>query len=133
MTTAQDTTTTTKRDVIRQMGEAGARRDWEAFKTFLTDDILFKCGGLPERHGPDDVVELYVQTFKTDLVLTGLVPRGSWELEDIVIIEYTTQATRVKDNAVVEFPCVDTYRFKDHKIHEWRVYPMYPLFLGKFD
>ena len=58
------------------MGEALFRRDWEQFKTFLADDILFKDGGLPERHGPDAVVDLYVQTFKTDLVLDGLMPAG---------------------------------------------------------
>ena len=125
---------TTKRDIIKKMGEALFRRDWEQFKTFLADDILFKDGGLPERHGPDAVADLYIQTFKTDLVLDGLKSRGSWQPEeDTVIIEYVTQATRVKDNKAVEFPCVDTYRFRGDKIHEWRVYPMYPLFVGTFD
>ena len=44
---------TTKRDIVKKMGEALFRRDWEQFKTFLADDILFKDGGLPERHGQD--------------------------------------------------------------------------------
>lgn len=128
----QITTTITKREIIKRMGEAGYQRNWELFKTFLSNDILFKVGGLPEKKGPDAVADLYIQTFKTDLVLEGLKTRGSWELEDIVIIEYDTKATRVQDNKQVEFPCVDTYRFKGNKIHEWRVYPMYPLFIGKF-
>lgn len=126
-------TATTKKEIIQHMGEAGYQRDWDLFKTFLSDDILFKVGGLPERRGPDAVADLYIQTFKTDLVLEGLKARGSWELQDIVIIEYDTQATRVKDNKLVEFPCVDTYRFRNNKIHEWRVYPMYPLFLAIFN
>ena len=123
-----------KRDIIKKMGEALFRRDWEQFKSFLADDILFKDGGLPDRHGPDAVADIYIQTFKTDLVLNGLKARGSWQPEeDIVIIEYVTQATRVKDNKAVEFPCTDTYRFRGDKLREWRVYPMYPLFVGTFD
>jgi len=122
-------------DIIRHMGQAGAERNWELFKTFLADDIFFKVGGLPERIGPDAVADLYIQTFKTDLVLEGLKTRGNWEIneDNIVIIEYTTTARRVKDNKIVEFPCVDTYRFKGDKIGEWRVYPMYPLFIESFD
>ena len=42
----QITTTITKREIIKQMGEAGYQRNWELFKTFLSNDIRLADGNV---------------------------------------------------------------------------------------
>lgn len=114
-----------KLHIVRRMQQAVSEGNWDAFRTCLTEDAFYKVGNVIETRGPQAIAEYLIRLAKTEMLITNMVPRGSWEFEDAAIVEYDMQGTRVTDNKNVDYPCVDTYRFRGDLIYEWRVYPAF--------
>jgi limonene-1,2-epoxide hydrolase len=111
------------------ISDAIVREDWDEVKSHLTDDVFYKVGSDPERHGPEDVVGFLKELFLT-AKFTGEDVRQIWESEGAVVIEMDAHYLRVKDGKQFSIACVDIYRLQGDKVREWRVYPdLRPLFM----
>ena len=115
--------TVSKVDLVIEMETAGGKHDWDYFKTFFVDDVLFKVGASVEMRGYEEIANYL--TWFYDIAVPNLPFdfRGTWELEDVVIIEMDAKYIRRSDGKPVSFPCTDILRFQGNKIREWRVYP----------
>jgi predicted SnoaL-like aldol condensation-catalyzing enzyme len=118
-----------KLDSVMAMETSAFQGKWDIFKSFFTDDVYFKSGSTIEISGADAIAEFYKKIQETKLRSTGVNTRGTWEFENVVIIEMDVQAIQISNGQAVEYPSVDIFRFKDDKISEWRVYPVYSLFV----
>ena len=114
---------------VQLMRKAYAEKELDLFKSFFTDDILYKPGSIKEIRGPEALLETLNEIF-SPVIIKKMSPRGTWELEDVVIYDYDMEIMYTSDNKTVEFPCVDIFQFRDDKISEWRVYPLHPSFIA---
>jgi limonene-1,2-epoxide hydrolase len=105
------------------------RGDWDQFRSSLTEDVLFAVGSVSEVTGPQAVADYYRKTQTGDHQITCADIRGSWELDNVVIIEMDVHARRAGDGKTVSYPSVGTFRFRGDKVHKWRTYPVYPSFI----
>ncbi len=113
---------------VQAMEGASFQGDWDAFKSFFTDDVLFKAGALAEMTGPQACADYFKKMQATLLRITNARIRGTWEVANAVIVEMDVQAKRIPDGKEVGYPSVDVFRFAGGKIAEWRVYAVYPAF-----
>lgn len=118
----------TPSQIVAAMEGASFRGDWEGFKSFFTDDLLFKVGAVAEMTGPEACADYFKRMQTTLLRITNAKIRGTWDVSDTVIVEMDVQAIRLSDGKEVEYPSVDVFRFAANKIREWRVYAVYPAF-----
>jgi predicted SnoaL-like aldol condensation-catalyzing enzyme len=109
-------------DAIQEMSEAVLNEDWEKFKTFLTDDIMYKVGSSEPTYGKQAVVDFLSSVFKTTGKLTGHDVRKVWNEPDIITIEMDANYRRLKDDEMVKVACCDVYRMRGNQVSEWRVY-----------
>jgi limonene-1,2-epoxide hydrolase len=74
-----DVSTTGVRDVVLGLWQALSRRDWDAIKTFLTDDCLYVDMPVPAlaARGPEDIVKR---------LKVGLEPLAGYENHDGVLV-----------------------------------------------
>lgn len=107
---------------LTKMYEALHASNWEEFKTFFTDDVLYKIGANDPVIGPEAIAGLLQHIYKT-LKLTTHNQRGFWEVGNTIILEMDANYVNKKDKTFVQVPCTDIYRFDGEKIYEWRVYP----------
>ncbi len=108
--------------ILGKMYEALHASNWEEFKTFFTDDVLYKIGANDPVIGPEAIAGLLQHIYKT-LKLTTHNQRGFWEVGNTIILEMDANYVNKKDKTFVQVPCTDIYRFDGEKIYEWRVYP----------
>jgi ketosteroid isomerase-like protein len=116
----------TKAQAVQAMEQAAFVGDWDKFKSFLSDDVQYRCGNDAEVTGPQAVASFLITMLTKRLALNNLEVRAVWETEDAVVSEFNSQGLRIKDNKNVTFPCLDIYRFRDGKIWNWRVFPIEP-------
>jgi ketosteroid isomerase-like protein len=119
----------TKLEKVMAMQAAAAQGNWELFKSFLTEDIYFKVGSAQELIGPQAVADYCRELQLRELRITGAEAIGVWEVENAVIVEMGVQAERIGDGKIIEYPSVDSFRFQDDRVHEWRIYPVYSIFM----
>jgi ketosteroid isomerase-like protein len=112
----------TKVQAVQEMEQAAFAGNWDKFRSFLSDDIYFRCGNTGELRGAPGVVDFMITMLTKRLALNDLQVRSAWETEDAVIMEFDMKGLRMRDNKNVAFPCLDIYRFGDGKIRDWRVY-----------
>lgn len=122
---------TSKLGLVETLRNSAINGDFDVFKSFLKEDLLLKVGANDEIRTPESAVDFFVDMNSNKIQLTGLEVRDSWEIQDVVIVEYFIKGKRVSDHKYFEFPCVDIYHFQEEKIHEWHVYPMYEAFVEK--
>lgn len=108
--------------ILGKMYEALHAENWELFKSFFTDAVLYKIGANDPVIGPDAIAGLLQHIYKT-LKLTTHNQRGFWEVGNTIILEMDANYVNKKDKTFVQVPCTDIYRFDGDKIYEWRVYP----------
>ena len=120
-----------KINLVETLRNSAITGDFELFKTFLKDDLLLRVGATDEIRNPESAVDFFIDMTSNKIKLTGLEVRDSWEIQDVVIVEYFMKGQRVSDHQYFEFPCVDIYHFQQEKIYEWHVYPMYEAFVKK--
>lgn len=108
--------------ILGKMYEALHAEKWEEFKSFFTDDVLYKIGANDPVIGPEAIAGLLQHIYKT-LKLTTHNQRGFWEIGSTIILEMDANYVNKKDKTFVQVPCTDIYRFDGEKIYEWRVYP----------
>jgi ketosteroid isomerase-like protein len=108
--------------ILGKMYEALHAENWEEFKTFFTDDVLYKIGANDPVIGPDAIAGLLQHIYKT-LKLTTHNQRGFWEVGNTIILEMDANYVNKQNKTFVQVPCTDIYRFNGEKIFEWRVYP----------
>jgi SnoaL-like domain len=112
---------------VQAMEQAAFAGNWDKFKSFLADDVYFRCGNTAEFKGSQGVVDFMQTMLSSRLALNDLQVRSAWETADTVIMEFDMKAVRIRDNKNVAFPCLDIYRFgSDGKIHDWRVNAIEP-------
>jgi ketosteroid isomerase-like protein len=116
----------TKLQTVQAMEQAAFAGDWEKFKSFLADDVYFRCGNTAELNGPENVAQFMITMMTSRLALNDLQIKSAWETDDAVLMEFNMKALRMSDNKNVSFPCTDIYRFGDGKIRDWRVYAIEP-------
>ena len=121
-------TTQSNIEIINNMQRALLQKDWDRFKLFFTDDVVYRPGDLAEARGLQALVKYMDQIF-SPVVVDVIDRKKTFELEDTVIIEYDMQITSVSDGKSEKFPCVDVYEFTNRKIGGWRVYPMHSRFV----
>ncbi|VEP12875.1 conserved hypothetical protein [Hyella patelloides LEGE 07179] len=102
---------------------ASGKHDENYFKTFFLDDVFFKVGASKETRGYRNIIDYLIWLFSFIEPNWPFEFRGTWELEDTVIIEMDTKCFRRSDGKPISFPCTDILRFEGNKIREWRVYP----------
>lgn len=108
---------------IAAMYAALHKEDWETFKTFFTDSVLYKIGANDPVIGPNNIAGMLTEIYKT-LKLTSHNQRGFWVVDgNTVILEMDANYVNKKLEQFVQVPCTDIYRFEGDKIFEWRVYP----------
>ena len=108
---------------IGAMYAALHKEDWETFKTFFTDSVLYKIGANDPVVGPNNIAGMLSEIYKT-LKLTSHNQRGFWVVDgNTVILEMDANYVNKKQEKFVQVPCTDIYRFEGDKIFEWRVYP----------
>jgi ketosteroid isomerase-like protein len=110
-------------EVLSAFQVALTQGNWESARAFLTDDVVLRIGNRPEVKGPAAVREQLGEVFSR-LCPSAATFTEVWGFGDALVVEMTVQATRVPDGRKVEYPCVETYRFADGKIKEWRIYPV---------
>ena len=98
--------------------------------SLLTGDAVVKVGDHPEVKSPHSILEHVQEIFSKRLKPTGAEPLDVWEFDGVMLVEMIVQASRVRDGRAVEYPCVETYRFADGKIREWRIYPIVTTLLA---
>jgi ketosteroid isomerase-like protein len=116
-------------ETIDAMRLAYARRDWDSFRSLVTDDVLYRPGAVAEVKGPRALWD-YLDQIYGGVRISKMTPRGIWEADDVVIYEYEMQITYTKDNRSADFPCVDIFQFRGDTISGWRVYPLHPSFVA---
>ncbi|MEB3310934.1 MAG: AtaL-like protein [Snowella sp.] len=107
---------------LTKMYDALHAENWAEFKTFFTDDVLYKIGANDPVIGPDAIAGLLQHIYKT-LKLTTHNQRGFWEIGNTIILEMDANYVNKQNKTFVQVPCTDIYRFTGDKISEWRVYP----------
>ena len=117
----------TKLDIVNHMRKAYSEKNWELLKSFFADDVFYRPGAVKEMIGKQAIVDTFQQLYSIYTV-DNMLPHRTWELEDVVIMEYDMRVTRISDNKSIKFPCVDIYQFKGDVISDWRVYPMHAKF-----
>jgi hypothetical protein len=120
-----------KLSLVETLRNSAIAGNFDLFKSFLKDDLLLKVGATDEIRSPEGAVEFFIDMTSNKIQLTGLEVKDSWEIEDVVIVEYYIKGHRVSDRKYFEFPCVDIYHLQKEKISEWHVYPMYEAFINK--
>jgi len=111
-----------KINLIMAIEKAATDSDWECFKSYFTNDVLFKVGAGQERRGIRAIEDYLSWLF---LILEPHLPveiRGCWEQGDVVIRQVDAEFTRRSDDKSIRFPSVDIFRFDNDKIREWRIY-----------
>ncbi len=116
----------TKTQAVQAMEQAAFAGDWDRFKSFLADDVYFRCGNTAELTGSDGVVKFMMTMLSSRLALNDLQVRSAWETDGAVLMEFDMKGLRIRDNKNVIFPCLDIYRFGGGKIRDWRVYAIEP-------
>lgn len=117
-----DVSTIAARDVVLGLWQALSRRDWDAVKTFLSDDCLYVDMPVPaaSARGPEDIV--------TRLKL-GLEPLAGYENYDGVLLsdgedvmyEHSEKWTfQTGEQGVLRF--VTVHRVVDGKVALWKDY-----------
>ena len=95
---------------------AAYRGDWDQFRASLTQDVRFAVGSVSEVTGPQAVADYYRRKKQTgDHQIAGADIRGSWGLDNVVIIEMVVHARRAGDGKTVSDPSVGTFRFRGDK------------------
>jgi limonene-1,2-epoxide hydrolase len=112
------------------MEAAAFSENWEKFKTFFTNDMYYFVGNKTELHSIQEIVDYLIQFRAKELEIYNLDFLLAYEDEKTVVTELSVKAVRKADNKHVVFPTVDIYRFKDGKIHDWRVYAIEPTHTG---
>jgi len=79
---------------------------------------------------PHSILEHVQEIFSKQLKPTGAELLDVWEFDGVMLVEMIVQASRVRDGQAVEYPCVESYRFGDGKIREWRIYPIVTTLLA---
>jgi len=119
-----------KMDLLTDFQGAIGSGNWELLKNFLTNNAVLRVGNRQEVIGPQAISETLQDLFGHDLRATGADFTGVWEPDNALVVEMNVQAIRPSDGRKVEYPCVETYRFEDQKISEWRIYPLSPALLA---
>ena len=120
-----------KLDLIARMRTAALEGKYELFKSFLKDDIFLKVGANDELRDPQATVDFYIDMLTTKIQVKNLEIKGTWEFDDVAIVEYDIKANSAGNNKYLQFPCVDIYHFDGDRVSEWHVYPMYEAFAAK--
>jgi ketosteroid isomerase-like protein len=115
--------------VLNAFQGALSQGKWDVAGSLLADGVEFRAGNRPEVRGPRAVMEQLGEIFK-HIRPSAANFTDVWAFGDALVVEMTVQATRVQDNQRVEYPCVESYRFADGKIQEWRIYPAEPTLLA---
>ena len=119
----------TKIQMVREMEAAAFAGKWDVFKNYFTDDVYYRVGNTAEVRGPQAVVDYLRKLLSSQLAINDLQTRAAFEMDDTVILELNMKGLRMVDKANVSYPCVDVYRFKNGKIHDWRVYSIEPTYV----
>jgi hypothetical protein len=110
--------------LVMEMEQAGGEFNWDYFKTFFTDDVLFKVGSSQEGRGWQAIANYLKWLYSISEPQLPFTFRGTWDLPNVVIIQMEARYIRRSDRKPVTFPCTDIIRFNDdNKVNEWRVYP----------
>ncbi len=96
----------------------------------LTGDAVVRVSDRPEVKSPQSILDHVQDIFSKRLKPTGAEPLEVWNFEGAMVVEMIVQATRVSDGRAVQYPCVETYRFADGKIRQWRIYPIVKTLLA---
>jgi ketosteroid isomerase-like protein len=114
--------TVSQLELVMEMEKAAVNKDWEYFKTFFTDDVLFKIGASQHIIGYQGITHYLSWLHSLAHPQLPFEFRGTWELEGVVIREKDNKSIRHTDGKLMSFPCADILRFEGDKIREWRVY-----------
>src|SRR5438067_2298312 len=98
-----------KLQAVQQMEQSAFAGDWNKFKSFLADDVYFRCGNTAELRGSQGVVDFMQTMMSSRLALQDLQIRSAWETDEAVLMEFDMKGLRMSDNKNVSFPCLDIY------------------------
>jgi len=114
-----------KIDLLNAFQGAIASGDWNSVTASLTPNAILRVGNRPEVVGPRAILDTLSNLFTHELRATGATYTQVWDTPDnALVVEMIVQATRLRDNRSVNYPCVETYRFEGERISEWRIYPV---------
>jgi ketosteroid isomerase-like protein len=123
-------TPTDARRIVNTFQYALRDGDVATARSLLTGDAIVRVSDHAEVKGPQSILEHVQEIFSKRLRPTGAEPLDSWEFDGVMLVEMIVQASRVRDGRAVEYPCVESYRFGEGKIREWRIYPIVTTLLA---
>ncbi|MBM7069560.1 nuclear transport factor 2 family protein [Actibacterium sp. 188UL27-1] len=108
---------------IAQMEHLLGAGDWETGAQFFTPDVRYRVGAREPVAGIDGI-RRYMESQAARIRWTGHTL--CWQAEDdatqTAVIEVISHFQRVADDAPIDLPCTDIYRFDGDRICDWRVY-----------
>jgi limonene-1,2-epoxide hydrolase len=119
---------TSKINIVEQMRKTYVENNVDVFKSFFTEDVLYKPGAIAETRGQQALFD-YLRELYAPVIINKMSPRGIWEVDNVVIYDYDMELTYISTNKTVTFPCVDIFEFSGNRISQWRVYPLHPSFI----
>ncbi len=126
-------TATDARRIVNSFQYALRDGDRATALSLLAVDALVRVSDRAEVRGPQQILQYVQEIFSDRLKPTGAESQEAWEFDGVMLIEMIVQATRVRDGRAVEYACVESYRFGDGKIREWRIYPIVTTLLASED
>ena len=106
---------------VDAMERAVGTGDRAAAGRYLAEDVAYTVGARAPVHGIDGVLAALAEQGR--LVRSeGHTLRGVWAGDGSLVVEVDSHFRRVADGRAISLPCTDIYRFRDGRIHDWRVF-----------
>ncbi len=108
-------------ETVAEMERRLGAGDWQAGAAFFTPDVRYRVGARPPVIGVDGI-RGYMEHQAQSVRWVGHTLCWQIEEDETALIEVISHFERVGDGARIDLPCTDIYRFRNGKIHDWRVY-----------
>jgi ketosteroid isomerase-like protein len=110
--------------LVQKFQQALGQGGWRQAQSYLTTDAVVRVANNPEVAGPAAFVQHIREVFSQRLRPTGAEFVNVWNFPDSLVVELIVEGVRVRDGRPVSYRCVETYRFPDGRIREYRIYPL---------
>lgn len=108
---------------MKKLFNAIDAKDSKKFASFLTEDGLFKWGGLPEVTGRNNIEEFVGNFFQTFISLKHEIT-NQWDFEGDVSCSFVEGKVTytLLNHETVAMNFMDVFKYKDNLIQEYYVY-----------
>lgn len=119
--TGDDVSETLDLAFVEAMERAVGTGDRAAVGRYLADDVVYTVGARAPVRGIDGVLAALAEQARL-VRWEGHTLRDVWAGDGSLVVEVDSHFRRVADGRAISLPCTDIYRFRDGRIHDWRVF-----------